>query len=186
MNRFAFSLNTLALGLITAILVGAFTEQLVFGELPCPLCLLQRAGLIAVGLGFMLNLRFGIAPLHYGLILVSALVGAAASVRQILLHIAPGDPGFSKALFGYHMYTWSFVSFIGVILGVAFLLALMKPGAQPERAHSRLAGFTSLIFLLIVVANLLSTLLQCGLTQCDDDPTTYVWLDLALNWFKKP
>ncbi|MFM8340165.1 MAG: disulfide bond formation protein B, partial [Fluviibacter sp.] len=45
-NRLAFSLNTLALAVITLVLGGAFVEQIVFGELPCPLCLLQRAGLI--------------------------------------------------------------------------------------------------------------------------------------------
>lgn len=186
MSRLALSLNTLALGLITLVLGGAFAEQLIMGELPCPLCQLQRAGLIAAGLGFMLNLRFGIYPLHYGLVLFGALVGAAVSIRQILLHIAPGDPGFSQALFGLHMYTWSFVTFVWILLGVAFLLALLQPGAQPERTRHRLGGFVSLAFLLMVAANLVSTLLQCGLTQCADDPTGYAWLDLALSWFKKP
>lgn len=183
-SRFAFSLNTLALTLITAVLAGAFIEQLVVGELPCPLCLLQRAGLIAVGLGFMLNLRFGIYPLHYGVVLFSALVGAGTSMRQILLHIAPGDPGFSKALFGFHMYTWSFVTFVCVMIGVAFLLCLMKPGASPERPRGRLSGMVCFSFLLIIAANLVSTLLECGFTQCPDDPTRYEWLDLARSWLQ--
>lgn len=176
-NRLAFSLNTLALALITAVLGGAFVEQIVFGELPCPLCLLQRAGLIAVGLGFLLNLRFGIQPLHYGVALFGALVGAATSVRQILLHIAPGDPGFSKAVFGFHLYTWSFVTFVCIMLGIALLLCLCKPGKTERPFNSRLAGLSSLAFLLIVAANLISTLLECGFTQCGDDPTSYLWLD---------
>ncbi len=182
-NRLAFSLNTLALALITAVLGGAFVEQIVFGELPCPLCLLQRAGLIAVGLGFLLNLRFGIHPLHYGVALFGALVGAATSVRQILLHIAPGDPGFSKAVFGYHLYTWSFVTFVCIMLGIAGLLCLCKPGQTERPFNSRLAGLSSLAFLLIVAANLMSTLLECGLTQCGDDPTSYLWLDHLKQFF---
>jgi disulfide bond formation protein DsbB len=182
MSRLSYGLNTLALGLISAVLAGAFIEQIVFGELPCPLCLLQRAGLIAVGLGFLLNLRFGVQPLHYGIALFGALIGASTSVRQILLHIAPGDPGFSKALFGFHMYTWSFITFVGIMLGIAFLLCLCKTGHNERPLNTRMAGLSSLFFLLIVAANLLSTLLECGFTQCGDDPSSYLWLDALRNW----
>lgn len=178
LQRIAFSLNTLALAIITAILGGAFVEQLVFGELPCPLCLLQRAGLIAVGLGFLLNLRFGIQPLHYGVTLLGALIGAATSVRQILLHIAPGDPGYSKAVFGFHMYTWSFLSFVGVMLGVAVLLCLTDKyqNGRPI-APGKIAGLIMLAFLAVVCGNLISTLLECGFTQCPADPVRYMWLE---------
>ena len=185
MNRLAFSLNTLALAVISAVLAGAFVEQIVFGELPCPLCLLQRAGLITVGLGFLLNLRFGIQPIHYGVALFGALIGASTSVRQILLHIAPGDLGFSKAVFGFHLYTWSFISFVCIMLGIAALLCLYKPGPAERPCRSRLAGFSSLAFLLIVAANLLSTLLECGFTQCGDDPSSYLWLDALAQMIGK-
>lgn len=185
LERFTFSLNTLALALITAVLGGAFVEQVVFGELPCPLCLLQRAGLIAVGLGFLLNLRFGIQPLHYGVTLFGALIGAATSVRQILLHIAPGDPGYSKAVLGFHLYTWSFFSFVGVLCGVAVLLCFMGKG-QGNRSYyaGRLTGLVMLSFLVIVSGNVASTLLECGLTQCPDDPVRYMWLDSLLHLIK--
>jgi disulfide bond formation protein DsbB len=185
LQRLAFSMNTLALALITAVLGGAFVEQIVFGELPCPLCLLQRAGLIAVGLGFLLNLRLGIQPLHYGVTLLGALVGAAASVRQILLHIAPGDPGYSKAIFGFHLYTWSFVSFICIIAGVAVLLCLSNryQGGRPV-VSGKITGFVMLSFLVIVLGNLISTLLECGLTQCADDPVRYLWLDSLARTIK--
>ena len=177
MQRISFTLNTLALALITAVLGGAFVEQLAFGELPCPLCLLQRAGLIAVGLGFLLNLRFGIQPIHYGVTLLGALVGAATSVRQILLHIAPGDPGYSKAVFGFHLYTWSFLSFVGVMLGVAILLCLTdKHQSGRPIFPGRMTGLVMLAFLIVVIGNLASTLLECGLTQCADDPVRYLWL----------
>lgn len=178
LDRIAYTLNTLALGLITAVLGGAFIEQLVLGELPCPLCLLQRAGLIAAGMGFFLNLRFGIQPLHYGVALFGTIVGAATSMRQILLHIAPGDPGFSKAVFGLHLYTWSFITFVCIMLGIVLLLCLSGKGnhvsAPPAR---RAATWTYVGFVIMVTGNVVSTLLACGLTQCPDDPIRYLWLD---------
>jgi len=183
--RITHSLNTLALALITAVLGGAFIEQLVFGELPCPLCLMQRAGLIAVGLGFLLNLRFGIQPLHYGVALFGALVGASTSVRQILLHISPGDPGYSKAVFGFHFYTWSFITFIAVIFGIALLLCLSEKNQSGRPVFAgRITVIVMLTFLVIVFGNLASTLLECGLTQCPDDPTQYLWLQTLSNLIK--
>lgn len=178
-NRLVHSLNGLALTVITAVLAGAFVEQIVLGELPCPLCLLQRAGLIVAGLGFLLNLRFGIQPLHYGVALLGSLVGAAGSMRQILLHIAPGDPGFSGAFFGLHMYTWSFVSFVCLMLGIGVLL-LLNPSEVDQRLplRGRISAFVMLAFTTIIAANVVSTLLECGLTQCPDNPVSYQWLDL--------
>ena len=31
------------------------------------------------------------------------------AMRQILLHIMPGDPGYGSALLGYHYYCWAFI-----------------------------------------------------------------------------
>ena len=175
-DRVTYPLNALALAVITLILGGAFVEQLVLGELPCPLCLLQRAGLIAVGLGFLLNLRFGIQPAHYGVALLGSLVGAAGSMRQILLHIAPGDPGYSGTVFGFHLYTWSFVSFVALMIGIGVLLLEPVNHNRPQ-FRGRLTALIMLGFAVIVLANLISTLLECGLTQCPDNPVSYLWLD---------
>jgi disulfide bond formation protein DsbB len=41
-------LNVLFVLAVCAILLGAFAVQFLFGELPCPLCLLQRLALIGV------------------------------------------------------------------------------------------------------------------------------------------
>lgn len=182
LSRVTYLLNTLALAIITAVLGGAFIEQLVMGELPCPLCLLQRAGLIAVGLGFLLNLRFGIQPAHYGVALLGSLVGAAASMRQILLHIAPGDPGYSGAVFGLHLYSWSFVSFVCLMIVIGILLLEPAGHARPQN-RGRIVAVTMLGFVAIVLSNLVSTLLECGLTQCPDDPVSYMWLDALKSRF---
>ncbi|WP_295391761.1 disulfide bond formation protein B [uncultured Thiodictyon sp.] len=180
-------LNVLALVLISTALVAAFVDQLVFGELPCPLCLLQRAALGAAGLGFLLNVRFGVRPLHYGLAIMAALVGAAVAMRQVLLHIAPGDPGFGSPLLGLHYYTWAFITFVGIIVGVAVLLSLPNStdGAAARRRHGWLAGMVLVVFTLLIAANLVSTLLECGISQCPDDPVGYEWIGKISAWLNR-
>lgn len=171
-------LNALALLGIVGVLAMAFGMQLVLHELPCPLCLLQRAAFIAVGIGFLLNLRFGSSPAHYGVVLASAVAGAAMSLRQVLLHIVPGTGEYGSALFGLHLYTWGFVGFAATILYVAGLLFLEARAARlpaGPRAGT-LSTPASWLFVLLVAANLVSVLLECGVGPCDDNPTYYHWL----------
>src|SRR5512144_1680427 len=104
---------------IAAALLVAFGLQFALNELPCPLCMLQRVALVLCGFGFLLNLRFGAQPLHYGLSILSALFGFAAAGRQVLLHIVPGTGAYGSALFGLHLYAWSLILFGAVIAGVA-------------------------------------------------------------------
>src|SRR4029079_16643905 len=104
----ALALNGLGLYAIALVLAAAFAAQLLLGELPCPLCLLQRIQFAMLAVGPILNVRWGPRPSHYALSFLRALAGAAFSMRQILLHIMPGDPDYGTALFGYHYYTWAF------------------------------------------------------------------------------
>jgi disulfide bond formation protein DsbB len=46
-------LNALGLLAVSVVLLFAFVDQLVYGDLPCPLCILQRAGLVAAGFGLV-------------------------------------------------------------------------------------------------------------------------------------
>ena len=92
-------------------LAAAFAAQLVLGELPCPLCLLQRVQFAMLAIGPILNIRHGPRPSHYAASLLTAALGAVVAARQILLHILPGDPGYGSALFGHHYYTWSLIGF---------------------------------------------------------------------------
>src|SRR5215813_9633100 len=93
-------LNLLGLFGISLVLIVAFFYQLAIGELPCPLCLLQRAGFIAIGLGFLFNLRIGERASHYAMILVGSLVTGFFAIRQVSLHLAPGDAGYGSTLLG--------------------------------------------------------------------------------------
>ena len=172
-------LNMLGLLGISSVLAVAFYYQLALGELPCPLCLLQRAGFIAIGMGFLFNLRLGERPSHYAMILIASLVTGFISLRQVSLHLAPGDPGYGSALFGLHFYTWALIAAVGVVCYVA-LVFVLKDVADEREGNAPIGGLASnaslAIFILLVAANLLSTVLECGAGQCDDNPVRYLLL----------
>ena len=92
----AVSLNALGLYAIALVLVVAFAAQLVLGELPCPLCLLQRIQFAMLAVGPIMNVRFGPRPNHYALSLLTAIAGAGIAMRQVLLHIMPEIPAMAR------------------------------------------------------------------------------------------
>lgn len=170
------ALNSLGLLGVSTILLVAFFYQLVFGELPCPLCLLQRGAFVAAGIGFMLNIRFGSSPAHYGLVLLGAVIGAGTSARQVLLHIKPGDAGYGSALLGMHFYTWALVAFVGFIAYTGLLLFIESDRRPDTTAPYGLSRAGLWLFLLVIAGNLVSTLLECGVGPCADNPVGYLWL----------
>lgn len=107
---------------IIAILSMAFYYQLAFRELPCALCLLQRMGFIGIGLGYVLNLRYGFYASHYAISFLSILFVLISSHLQILLHIIPGDPGYGDTFWGLHFYTWSYITGLYFIFSTAIFL----------------------------------------------------------------
>lgn len=166
--------NLLALLGLCGALSLAFGYQLALGELPCPMCLLQRAGMILMGLGFLMNIRFGIRSAHYGAELAGAVTTGIIGMRQVFLNIAPDAPGFGSAFLGLHFYTWSVLASLAIIVGVAGLLGLKScmPATLPAWS-SRWAKALCALFVLLIAANLVSTLLECGVGKCDSDPTYY-------------
>ncbi|AOB30111.1 disulfide bond formation protein DsbB [Bordetella sp. H567] len=171
-------LNTVALLAIVAALILALAWQIVFKELPCPLCLLQRVAFVLAGVGLLLNLRFGASPAHYAMVIAAALAGIVVSARQLLLHQAPGDPGYGSTLLGLHFYTWALIAFLALIGYCAVMLALDRrssDNSQPRRAGI-VGGAIMWLFFLVVLANAASTTLECGFGACPDNPSTYQWL----------
>ena len=81
-------INILALFALIGVLAGSLHLQFGVGEQPCPLCLVQRSAMIGLAVGPLMNLLWGMRPAHYALSILAAVVGGAASTRQILLHIA--------------------------------------------------------------------------------------------------
>jgi len=167
---------------LCGILLGAYYVQFANGELPCPLCLLQRLAVIGVAFGAMLNLRYGIHPKHYAISLLSAIFGACVSARQILLHIAPGSDGYGSPVLGMHLYTWAFVVFVVTITLIGLmLLSEQQYGEYDEQKDTRdLDNFVQIVFFLVLIitaANVVTTYLECGLKQCPANPTSYIILD---------
>ena len=170
-----YLLNLLALGGICASLAVAFFYQLAFGDLPCPLCQLQRVGLIATGLGVAMNLRLGLRTCHYGMALLGCLLTGVIAARQVLLHILPGDPGFGSPFLGLHFYTWAVLTALALAAFIAGLLMLGEPVTAPPPAPGlqRLGRLAVWLFAALIAANLVSTVIECGLGPCDSNPTYY-------------
>ncbi len=173
--KLAITLNTLALYAISAVLAVAFYWQFAYGELPCPLCMLQRASFGALAVGPVLAIRHGPKPQHYGLTILAALMGAAIAARQILLHIMPGDPGFGSPVLGMHFYTWAFLAFVAAILAAAVMLTFGGQFAATERPP-RLGAFErGAVWLVIALTamNAAIALAECGFGSCPANPVRY-------------
>jgi disulfide bond formation protein DsbB len=173
----AVGLNALGLYAIALVLIVAFAAQLVLGELPCPLCLLQRIQFAMLAVGPVLNVRFGPRPSHYAISLLTAIAGAGFAMRQMLLHIMPGDPGYGSALLGYHYYTWAFIGFAVAIALLATTLLFERQFAANAAAEpveiARFARIAVWLVIALTALNIISTLLECGFGACPDNPITY-------------
>ena len=55
-------INVLALFGLIGVLAGSLFLQFGIGEQPCPLCLVQRSGMIAIAVGPIMNLLWGMRP----------------------------------------------------------------------------------------------------------------------------
>jgi disulfide bond formation protein DsbB len=170
-------LNALGLIAVDTVLALAFVDQLWFRDLPCPVCILQRAAFTAAGFGLALNLVFGPRPSQYGMTLLGAAVGAAISLRQMLVYVVPGSGSYGNAIFGMHLYTWAFIAFALMVIGSAILLLDDRQFARAEPWSSRLNVLpltAFVVFLVLAVSNIISTLFICGAGFCPDSPTQYL------------
>jgi heme/copper-type cytochrome/quinol oxidase subunit 2 len=98
-------------------------------------------------------------------------------MRQVLLHIAPGDPGYGSGLFGLHFYTWGFISFVVIIAFCALMLCIDRHPTKPtSRNTSRtIANAVIILFLILAAANTISSVMVCQFGSCPDNPTQYLW-----------
>ena len=178
-------LNLWVLG-YTLVIGLALLLQFAEGELPCPLCMLQRYAMIVSTLGALWIVRQAqrgvLTADRYmqdlGLGALGAFAGAIFASRQVMLHILPGDAGYGGAVLGLHLYSWAFVTFCVVILFTA-LLCIVAPGALPQapERHStadRLSTAISLAFLAVVAINAVMIVFLEGFAWVlPDNPTSY-------------
>lgn len=172
--------NFFELAGIIIVLLLAFAFQISFRELPCPLCLLQRIGFMCIAFGFLLNFRFGLRPSHYSIVLFSALFTAFVAMRQIALHVVPGTGAYGSALFGLHLYTWSFILAMIIVIFTTFLLGFdrqYKPSSPTNIRWTYLTHFLFLVVTLVILGNIVSNVLECGLGECPDNPVNYQLID---------
>jgi hypothetical protein len=115
--------------------------------------------------------------------LLSAVAGAVASTRQVLLHILPGDAGYGSALLGYHYYSWALIGFVAAIVLLAAILLFDRQFADDGAALPTDGGaFAQVAVWLVIaltVANVTTTLLECGFGACADNPVVYELLKHA-------
>jgi len=160
--------NVLWVYVLCGVLCAGFTYQLLKHENPCPLCLLERLGMIGIAIGALMNLRFGVKVEHYGVALFSAFGGRIVSLRQIALHICPQFPTFGSPVLGYDLYVWAFIVFTCSVLVTAILLIAWGLSGQKE-IHITWDIWGKIGFwwlALLVVANLITTFALCGLSAC--------------------
>ncbi|MBA3722091.1 MAG: disulfide bond formation protein B [Parachlamydiaceae bacterium] len=169
MRAWERDLNALIIIILGCVLISAFGVQFIAHEQPCPLCMLQRLGMLGVATGCLLNLWFGIRMSHYGVALLSSLVGGFVALRQISLHVCPGTVAFGIPVLGLSLYTWSFIIFVCCVLAIALLLFLYDPKESLENPLP-LNGFCKFTFgliFLVALTNIITTFLQCGWGPCE-------------------
>ena len=157
---------------LAAILAAAMVLQYAGGEIPCPLCLLQRVAMFGICFGIIRHVRHGYDGRNIGIALVWALLLLLVSVRQVLLDIVP-RPGHAypgSAVLGLHMPVWSVVIAFAVLLALAATLALFDGErlriAPPSPTLRRIGSVASLFVIALCLVNLVSVVLQCGFGAC--------------------
>src|SRR5277367_3759383 len=127
------------LAVLAAILTAAMVMQYAFGEIPCPLCLLQRVAMFGCCFGLIVQLRSDNSERGTGIALIFAVLLLVISVRQTLLDLfpRPGHDYVGNAIFGVHLPVWSVIIAVALLLGFAVRLALFGGvhGAADTERH---------------------------------------------------
>lgn len=165
--------------------VVVFVYQIILKQLPCPLCLLQRFGFLAIAFGFLLNLRYGLRSSHYSIILLSAIFANFVALRE--MNLLMNTETMATVLFGLHLETWSFIVTVIIIIATALILGIKRSDQELHSVLSYWKSITSSLFgvlAVIIFANMISVFLQCGFSPCPDKPTTYKLLSTVIERFE--
>jgi disulfide bond formation protein DsbB len=170
------TLDRLILFLMLLALAGVLTAAMGFqylnGEIPCPLCLLERVAMFACCFGLIQQIRDGGSQHGAGIAMTSAVVLMVISVRQTLLDIVPrpGHAYIGSPVFGLHMAVWSVLVAVSLLIGFAVRLAVLGgPNWAPPAERSRLSRLSAGLGLYVAILcaiNFVSVFVQCGFGQC--------------------
>jgi len=157
--------------------ICAFAFQFLYYELPCPLCLLQRFGFLAISLGSLLSIQYHQSLKYDAIIILSTLYTFIVGLRQVLLHIEPNDPGYGSKFMGLHFYTWSALISLALIIAMAIAPLLNKYLDKMIflLSYSKyLSKLLKITLILLVFINVISTYFECGFGSCPANPTSYL------------
>lgn len=170
MNRITIQrlLNSVFILVVMLVVSGAIAFEFIEHEDPCPLCFLQRLGMIGAACGAFLNLRFGIRARHYAIAIFSAIIGGMVSLRQITLHICPQFPTFGTPVMGLSLFTWAGLVFLFTLIAVGIALFIYEPETEGTSFSNMnlFEKFVSIYLTLIVLINVILAFQICGLGAC--------------------
>ncbi|RXZ38801.1 disulfide bond formation protein B [Oxalobacteraceae bacterium CAVE-383] len=170
---------------LTFILLAALSVQFAFGELPCPLCFLQRIALMLCAIGplYILaqNRRSALAhrdlAIAGGMSVLAALLGASISTRQVFLHILPGDLGYGGTVLGMHLYTICFLVFVCHALAAGAMLLGSAAAESFTQRRWPVANGIFWVFCLVAIINLIAVIVQAGWSwMLPPNPVSYLLL----------
>ena len=157
---------------LAGVLTGAMGFQYIDGEIPCPLCLLERVAMFACCFGLIWQLRDGGSQRGAGIAMLSAELLLVISVRQTLLDIVPrpGHAYIGSAVFGLHMAVWSVFFAVALLIGLAARLSVLGgPRWTSSAGRSTLPRVSTGLGLYVAILcalSFVSVLVQCGFGQC--------------------
>ena len=150
-------------------LTAAFGFQLIAGEPPCPLCVVQRIALMMCALGPLYMLRQArdrvLSSRDIAVGSGIAIVPLCSEQRPPNVRCAPHPArrsGFWNPVLGLHLYTWCLIAFISQIAASGLMLIGSAWIKEEERVAWRVTSVTAGAFIVIVVANLLSVIAEAG------------------------
>lgn len=196
-QRLLAALNYLYLLMMLVVVAGILTAAMVMqygkGELPCPLCLLQRVALFGIAYGVMQNFRGRFSYQNTGISLIFAVLLLVVATRQTLLDIypRPGHDYIGTAVLGLHMPVWSVIIAATVIAAYALKLAilggddhLIDHPAESFPVLARIADFAAAYVIVLCLINLGSVVVQCGFGECHTTGYKLIQNGLPGLWLK--
>ena len=158
-------LLAMLLGLVV-VLTTAMVLQYSFGEIPCPLCLLQRFAIFGCCFGLIKQLHSD-SESGTGISLIFSILLLVISARQTLLDIVPrpGHEYVGSAIFGIHMPVWSIFIALALLIGLAVRLTLFgglrsAPAVESQLIRRSDQGL-AIYVVIICLVNFLSVIVQC-------------------------
>jgi disulfide bond formation protein DsbB len=174
-ERLPALLNDLFLMAMMLAMAGILTVAMIFqyylGEIPCPLCLLQRVAMFGVCFGIIMHFRYDYSARNDGFCMLFALFLLIVASRQTLIDIypRPGHDYIGSAVFGLHMPVWSVIIAVTVLLAFAIKFAVLGDplrDPQPSPTLGRLAWLLGLYVIALCLINFASVIVQCGADAC--------------------